>query len=346
MLPAPILARSTPLTPGSASPSRWCSAPSAASACGRSWSRCRRCRPTSASCATASMPYTIAMIGFAFGGVAMGRLADRFGIVFPAISGTILTVIGFIAAGYAPNIWTLVAAHSLIGVGCSGTFGPIVSDMSHWFKKRRGIAIGIASCGNYLSGAIWPPIVQHFITSDGWRATHIGIAAVLHRHHGAARPADAAALAGRSHAGRRDGRARHARPEAEHLAGAARDRRHRLLRRDVDAAGAYRRLLRRSRLRPGARRRDAVADARPRPDRACRVRQHRRQDRRAWRADDRLGAAGLRAAALSRLQRADIALHRLGAVRPVPGRHHPDVRGDRARIFSAARMPASASASR
>ena len=40
--------------------------------------------------AAASTPYTAAMIGFAFGGVVMGRLADRFGIVFPAISGTLL----------------------------------------------------------------------------------------------------------------------------------------------------------------------------------------------------------------------------------------------------------------
>ncbi|MEJ0074096.1 MAG: MFS transporter [Alphaproteobacteria bacterium] len=123
----------------------------------------------------ASMPYTAAMLGFAFGGVAMGRLLDRYGILIPAIGGTLFTVIGFVAAGYAPNIWALVAAHVVIGFGCSGTFGPIVSDMSHWFKKRRGIAIGIASCGNYASGAIWPPIVQHFVTTDGWRATHIGI---------------------------------------------------------------------------------------------------------------------------------------------------------------------------
>jgi MFS family permease len=126
--------------------------------------------------ADASMPYTAAMIGFAFGGVAMGRLLDRYGIMIPAISGTLLTVAGFVAASYAPNIWALVAAHVVIGFGCSGTFGPIVSDMSHWFKKRRGIAIGIASCGNYASGAIWPPIVQHFVTAEGWRATHMGIA--------------------------------------------------------------------------------------------------------------------------------------------------------------------------
>ena len=126
--------------------------------------------------AAASMPYTAAMIGFAFGGVAMGRLADRFGIVFPAIIGTLLTALGFFGASYAPNIWLLVAAHVVIGFGASGTFGPVISDMSHWFRKRRGVAIGIASCGNYASGAIWPPIVQHFIASDGWRATHIGIA--------------------------------------------------------------------------------------------------------------------------------------------------------------------------
>ena len=123
----------------------------------------------------ASLPYTMAMIGFAFGGVWMGRLADRYGIVVPAIGGTLLTTLGFLAAGYAPNIWVLSAAHVVIGFGCSGTFGPIVADMSHWFRKRRGIAIGIASCGNYAAGAIWPPIVQHFIISDGWRAAHIGI---------------------------------------------------------------------------------------------------------------------------------------------------------------------------
>ena len=89
--------------------------------------------------------------------------------------GTLLTSIGFFAAGYAPNIWVLCAAHAVIGVGCSGTFGPIVSDMSHWFKKRRGIAIGIASCGNYLPGAVWPPIIQYFIEGHGWRTTHIGV---------------------------------------------------------------------------------------------------------------------------------------------------------------------------
>src|ERR1041384_7689540 len=125
--------------------------------------------------ADASLPYTLGMIGFAFGGVAMGRLADRYGILFPAILGTVLLAAGYFAAGYSPNIWVLAASYALAGVGTSGTFGPIVSDMSHWFKKRRGIAIGIASCGNYAAGAIWPPAIQYFIEGHGWRATHFGV---------------------------------------------------------------------------------------------------------------------------------------------------------------------------
>ncbi len=50
-----------------------------------------------------------------------------------------------------------------------------MADISHWFVRRRGIAVAIAASGNYIAGTIWPPVVQHFIATSGWRATHIGI---------------------------------------------------------------------------------------------------------------------------------------------------------------------------
>jgi MFS family permease len=50
-----------------------------------------------------------------------------------------------------------------------------MSDISHWFTRRRGIAVAVVSCGNYMAGTIWPPLMQHFIASSGWRATQIGI---------------------------------------------------------------------------------------------------------------------------------------------------------------------------
>ena len=54
-----------------------------------------------------------------------------------------------------------------------------MADMSRWFTRRRGIAVAIVSSGNYLAGTIWPPVVQHFIATHGWRATHIARRRVL-----------------------------------------------------------------------------------------------------------------------------------------------------------------------
>ncbi len=123
----------------------------------------------------ASLPYTVAMVGVAIGGILIGRLTDRLGIIIPLLLGAVALTGGYVLSGYAPNIWVLALAHGLIGAGCSATFGPLIADLSHWFVRRRGIAVSICASGNYLAGAVWPPIVQHFIAEDGWRATHIGV---------------------------------------------------------------------------------------------------------------------------------------------------------------------------
>jgi MFS family permease len=129
--------------------------------------------------ADASLPYTAMMIGFGVGGILMGRLADRFGVMVPVLIGTIGLALGFVVAGSASNIWVFSVAHGvLLGLlGSSATFAPLVADTSLWFVRRRGIAVAICASGNYLAGAIWPPIVQHFIESVGWRQTYFCLAA-------------------------------------------------------------------------------------------------------------------------------------------------------------------------
>jgi MFS family permease len=125
----------------------------------------------------ASLPYTFTMIGFGLGGVLMGRLADRFGVLVPVVIGALGLGAGFIAAGLAPNLWLFCAAQGLlIGlVGTSATFAPLVADTSQWFDRRRGMALAICMSGNYTAGAIWPPVLQHFIDIAGWRHAYIGL---------------------------------------------------------------------------------------------------------------------------------------------------------------------------
>src|SRR5438105_97596 len=127
--------------------------------------------------AGASLPYTVTMIGFGLGSIVMGRLADRFGVVVPVIIGGVCLGAGFVLAGISQNLGHFALAHGLlIGfLGCSATFAPLVADTSLWFTRRRGIAVAICASGNYLAGAVWPPILQYFFDTSGWRATYIGV---------------------------------------------------------------------------------------------------------------------------------------------------------------------------
>ena len=78
--------------------------------------------------ADASLPFTLAMVGFAFGNVIMGRMADRFGIVFPILCGGVSLGLGYAGAALAPNLWLFAAAHALTGLGAATSFGPLIAD--------------------------------------------------------------------------------------------------------------------------------------------------------------------------------------------------------------------------
>jgi MFS family permease len=125
--------------------------------------------------ADASLPYTLTMIGFALGGILIGWLVDRFGIVSPLALATAALGLGYIASAFAPTLIWLALAQSLIGVGSSGMFAPLIADISHWFERRRGIAVAVCASGSYLGGAVWPPLVQHSIAEHGWRTTQFAI---------------------------------------------------------------------------------------------------------------------------------------------------------------------------
>ena len=125
----------------------------------------------------ASLPYTISMICFGFGGIVMGRLADRYGIFVPAVGGAVVLGLGYAIASQAASLWQFVLAQGLlVGVASSVAFAPMVADTSLWFTRRRGIAVAIIASGSYLAGTVWPPVVAHLIQRDGWRRAYLDIA--------------------------------------------------------------------------------------------------------------------------------------------------------------------------
>ncbi|RJT42072.1 MFS transporter [Mesorhizobium waimense] len=129
--------------------------------------------------AAASVPYTATMVGFAAGNVLVGRAIDRMGYWIPALIAAIALGSGFLLASLTTSIlqFTLVQG-LLIGVGTSAIFGPLIADISHWFNRRRGVAVTAAASGNYLAGAIWPFVMPMLMKEEGWRFTYAAIGVV------------------------------------------------------------------------------------------------------------------------------------------------------------------------
>jgi MFS family permease len=129
--------------------------------------------------AGASLPYVTTMMGFALGNVVIGRSVDRFGVTASLIGAASLLSAGFIAAASAGSVAVLVAAQFLVGLGTGASFAPLIADISHWFSRRRGIAIGVAASGNYMAGAVWPVLIGLILAAADWRTAYLVLAGLV-----------------------------------------------------------------------------------------------------------------------------------------------------------------------
>ena len=124
----------------------------------------------------ATLPYTLMMVGLGLGGIFTGRLADRHGIARVLVMGAIAVLVGYLWAATAGSIASFALANALLGfLGGSATFAPLMADTTLWWNKRRGIAVAICASGNYIAGALWPPLAQWGIEHHGWRPTYLAL---------------------------------------------------------------------------------------------------------------------------------------------------------------------------
>ena len=130
--------------------------------------------------ADASIPYTLTMFGFAAGNVLFGRYVDRLGIVIPVIAAAVAMGLGFAGAAAATNIWMFALLQGVfVGIGTAASFGPLIADVSHWFRRRRGVAVAACACGNYIGGTIWPLSVQWLMDTYDWRTAYMVVAVIV-----------------------------------------------------------------------------------------------------------------------------------------------------------------------
>ncbi len=109
-----------------------------------------------------------------------GRLVDRYGAKSVIPLGALVAAIGFVLLSQMSNLWHYYVGYAVIGVGLTAV-GQVTSScvVSHWFVKRRGLAIGIMSMGLGLSGVIFAPLVAvYLIPNFGWSNAYLALAVI------------------------------------------------------------------------------------------------------------------------------------------------------------------------
>ena len=125
--------------------------------------------------ATRSAPalaVALTFIGAGCGGIAMGWLAERIGVRAVVVFGGAMIGIGLTIASLGGLTQLYISSFLLVGLlGAGGMFAPLMTYVSRWFDVRRGTAIALISAGQYVAGALWPPLFQFGVYAIGWRHT-------------------------------------------------------------------------------------------------------------------------------------------------------------------------------
>lgn len=130
--------------------------------------------------AVPALANSLAWLGAAVGGIAMGQIAERIGVRWTVAFGGTMICLGLVVSSYG-EIWQLHLGHGLfIGLlGNAGINAPLMIYISKWFDRRRGIALAMVSSGQYAAGAMWPPIFERMIAAMGWRTAMLAYGLIV-----------------------------------------------------------------------------------------------------------------------------------------------------------------------
>jgi MFS family permease len=110
-------------------------------------------------------------------GMFSGRALDR-GWFRPTVAfGIAIHIIGVFCLSVSKTYWQFLLTQGLCtGIGGGIFFVPIMGLCSTYFARKRGMALGIVTCGNSAGGIIYPVIVRQLLPKlgFGWTVRILG----------------------------------------------------------------------------------------------------------------------------------------------------------------------------
>ena len=123
---------------------------------------------------------TLSLIVQGLWGIYMGRINDRFGSRRVITLSTLLLALGLLLIATTCFSWQLYLFYGvLIGLGMGGFFVALMSTISRWFIKRRGLMTGIVMAGIGVGTLAIAPLSTWLISLYGWRTANVIIGLIV-----------------------------------------------------------------------------------------------------------------------------------------------------------------------
>ncbi|CDK26330.1 unnamed protein product [Kuraishia capsulata CBS 1993] len=103
------------------------------------------------------------------GGIVGGPIFDALGVKYPLVAGAILQCGGIFATANAKTVWQFVLGYGVMaGLGTALLMPSVIGVVSHWFLKRRGLALGMAQMGGSAGGIVFPLMFRSLFPKIGY----------------------------------------------------------------------------------------------------------------------------------------------------------------------------------
>lgn len=107
----------------------------------------------------------------------VGLLVDRLGPRKLLLSGVVLIFFGYLLFSRVSSLAMFYASFALISAGMGACTGTVVfTPITHWFRRKSAVAIGIVTSGFALGGLL-VPVVTELIGSFDWRTAMLIVGA-------------------------------------------------------------------------------------------------------------------------------------------------------------------------
>ena len=118
--------------------------------------------------------YSLFMILYGVIGPFAGGMVDRLGPRRVFVLGSLLWGMGLALCSLIHSWWQFYIFFGVIAAIGAGFTGwvPNTTVIQHWFKEKRGLAIGILSSGIGIGIFVCIPSIQHLINRVGWRMAY------------------------------------------------------------------------------------------------------------------------------------------------------------------------------